>query len=64
MNYAFNRVMNGPPPKLWCGAYFLDLWSKSDMLCNNISNSFNEFTSEETDQPIITILENITIMLM
>ncbi|GAA0170208.1 hypothetical protein LIER_24518 [Lithospermum erythrorhizon] len=45
-------------PKHWCRAFF-PLHVKSDMLCNNLSESFNSFILFARDKSIITMLERI-----
>ena len=44
--------------KRWSKAFF-PLTVKSDMLCNNLSESFNSFILQARDKPIITMLETI-----
>ena len=50
-------------PTTWSRAHF-STRSKSDMLCNNISESFNQYIKESRDKPIITMLEMIRRQLM
>ncbi|GAA0139977.1 hypothetical protein LIER_01413 [Lithospermum erythrorhizon] len=45
-------------PKHWCRAFF-PLHVKFDMLCNNLSESFNSFILSARDKPIITMLDRI-----
>ncbi|GAA0138459.1 hypothetical protein LIER_34933 [Lithospermum erythrorhizon] len=50
-------------PRRWCKDFF-PLAVKSDMLCNNLSESFNFFILDIRDKPIITMLETIRTKLM
>ncbi|GAA0140389.1 hypothetical protein LIER_35227 [Lithospermum erythrorhizon] len=54
---------NAGNPKHWCKAFF-SVELKSDMLCNNLSESFNSFILSAKDKPIITMLERIRRFLM
>ncbi|GAA0172990.1 hypothetical protein LIER_26702 [Lithospermum erythrorhizon] len=58
--WLFNH---GNSSRRWCKVFF-PLAVKSDMLCNNLSESFNSFTLEAKDKPIITMLETIKRKLM
>lgn len=50
-------------PSVWCRSMFSPR-AKSDMLANNVSESFNHYIREARDKPIITMLEMIRRQLM
>ena len=60
INPAAHRwlVEQAGSPDHWCKAFF-HTNVKSDMLCNNLSESFNSFILDVRDKPIITMLELI-----
>ena len=62
-NEAYQWVKNAPAPRHWCKAFF-PTHTKSDMLVNNLCESFNAHILEARDQPIITMLEMIREYLM
>lgn len=51
------------PPVHWARSHFTS-HCKSDVLVNNISESFNSFILEDREKPIITMLEGIRTKLM
>ncbi|GAA0148344.1 hypothetical protein LIER_36702 [Lithospermum erythrorhizon] len=57
------QLKHANSPTRWCNTFF-PLTVKSDMLCNNLSESFNSFILEGSDKPIITMLETIRRKLM
>ena len=48
-------VRNAPAPRHWCKTFF-PTHTKSDMLVNNLCQSFNAFILEAREQPIITMM--------
>ncbi|XP_071917173.1 uncharacterized protein [Coffea arabica] len=52
------KVKKAPHPRHWCKAYF-PTHVKSDMIVNNLCESFNAHIKDARDQPIITMLELI-----
>ncbi|KAI8552256.1 hypothetical protein RHMOL_Rhmol06G0252600 [Rhododendron molle] len=50
-------------PSVWCRSMFSPR-AKSDMLANNVSESFNHYIRQARDKPIITMLEMIRRQLM
>ncbi|XP_071927175.1 uncharacterized protein [Coffea arabica] len=62
-NEAYQWVKNALAPRHWCKAFF-PTHTKSDMLVNNLCESFNAHILEARDQPIITMLEMIREYLM
>ena len=60
---AYERVKKAPHPRHWCKAYF-PTYIKSDMIVNNLCESFNAHIKDVRDQPIITMLEMIREYLM
>ncbi|XP_071920748.1 uncharacterized protein [Coffea arabica] len=55
---AYEWVKKAPHPRHWCKAYF-PTHVKSDMIVNNLCESFNAHIKDARDQPIITMLEII-----
>lgn len=60
---AFTWVKKGPILNQWRRAFFSD-HVKSDMLCNNLSESFKAFILEARDKPIISLMEGIRVLIM
>ncbi|XP_027102686.2 uncharacterized protein [Coffea arabica] len=60
---AYEWVKKAPHPRHWCKAYF-PTHVKSDMIVNNLCESFNAHIKDARDQPIITMLEIIREYLM
>ncbi|XP_071932925.1 uncharacterized protein [Coffea arabica] len=60
---AYEWVKKTPHPRHWCKAYF-PTHVKSDMIVNNLCESFNAHIKDARDQPIITMLEIIREYLM
>ncbi|KAF3954355.1 hypothetical protein CMV_020285 [Castanea mollissima] len=50
-------------PSMWSRSYFTD-YSKSDLLVNNLSESFNLYILDARDKPIVTMIEKIRRKLM
>ena len=61
-NDAF-KWLNGKPPRQWSRSHF-STFTKSDMLLNNLCESFNSLIMEARDKPILTMLEKIRCILM
>ena len=60
---AYEWVKKAPHPRHWCKAFF-PTHVKSDMIVNNLCESFNAHIKDARDQPIITMLELIREYLM
>ena len=56
-NEAYHYLMN-IVPKSFCRAY-IETWCKSDMIVNNICETFNSYIRKEREKPLIDMLEYI-----
>lgn len=57
------KWLNDKPPRQWSRSHF-STFTKSDMLLNNLCESFNSLIMEARDKPILTMLEKIRSILM
>ncbi|KAL3498461.1 hypothetical protein ACH5RR_041193 [Cinchona calisaya] len=57
------KWLSAIPPYLWTRCMFSPR-SKCDLLCNNISESFNQYISTARDEPIYTMFETIRRLIM
>ncbi|XP_075110461.1 uncharacterized protein LOC142181445 [Nicotiana tabacum] len=57
------KTLVGYPPQNWCRAYF-DTICKNNMVDNNFTESFNKWTLEARQNPIIKMLEEIRVKVM
>lgn len=60
---AYGWVKKAAPPEHWCKAFF-PLHVKSDMLVNNLSETFNAHILNARDLPVIGMCEGIRVFLM
>ena len=57
------EYLDNVDPSMWSRSYFTD-HSKSDLLVNNLSESFNSYILDARDKPIVTMIEKIRRKLM
>ena len=57
------EYLDNVDPSMWSRSYFTD-HSKSDLLVNNLSESFNSYILDARDKAIVTMIEKIRRKLM
>lgn len=63
LSEAAYKWMEGKDPRHWSKSHF-SIWTKCDMLLNNLCECFNKYILEARGNPILTMMETIRTQLM